>query len=261
MYILPLEPTIRVLVLEDDDNSRELLVEGIKQMENTDVTGTSDFEVAKQALREGKCDVYITDLRIDSVNSSPFKNGADLLQMIKRNSAAVARIATSQWADDLLEVKSQGLADIVIPKEQDASGIETLGAAEQMVRKATDIRNALNDLLLDLFEGSTSIDFQHAFSHYRAAKDRIRQFCNNHELTKELRKAAWSIQHLIFHLAPIDAPELELKPLSTEALRIINHFLSISVSPNFSFRTAGLPLIAQLERLGFQVSPRFSVQL
>lgn len=113
-------PTFRVLVVEDDDDMRQVLLEGLES-DGHSVRGCARIDEALQFLEaEGPFDVLITDVRL------PGGSGLELLGVLRQHRAPPARIVITGFGNDDLHESAEALGALcVFDKPFDVDDLRT----------------------------------------------------------------------------------------------------------------------------------------
>ncbi|MDQ3421703.1 MAG: response regulator, partial [Acidobacteriota bacterium] len=101
-------PTARVLVVDDEPSMRQMLSFALRR-EGYDVTTADDGRTALEALRDGRFDLVVTDVRMPEVS------GVDLLREAKRLDPALSIIMMTAYGskETVLEALRLGATDYV----------------------------------------------------------------------------------------------------------------------------------------------------
>ena len=92
-------PAKKVLVVDDDDATRELITAALT-WEGYEAIGVNDVPAAMQAIEQMKPDLLITDIRLDAYNG---------LQLLAMAPAAIPAIVLTGFADPVIEAEARGL--------------------------------------------------------------------------------------------------------------------------------------------------------
>lgn len=113
-------PTIRILVVEDDEDMRQVLVEGL-EADGHEVRGCARVDDALQTLEgDGPFDVLITDVRL------PGASGLELLSVLHQRRGMPARIVITGFGNqDLHECAAALGAFAVFDKPFDVDDLRT----------------------------------------------------------------------------------------------------------------------------------------
>ncbi|MCY1046026.1 response regulator [Corallococcus sp. bb12-1] len=105
---------IKVLLVEDDGDSRELLAELLE--DDFDVTTAADGVSGLRAFEEIHPDVVVTD------ESLPGMNGTELAQQVKEREPNARVVLVSGYA----QVDGAGYCDVVMRKPIDVEGLSKM---------------------------------------------------------------------------------------------------------------------------------------
>lgn len=112
---------IRILVVDDDASTRVGLVD-LLQRAGYDVTGSATFEHARQALRERRPDLLITDIRLGEYNG---------LQLLVGSPEPIPTVIVTGFIDPVLEAEARAHRAAYLLKPVTAKTL--LGTVEQVL--------------------------------------------------------------------------------------------------------------------------------
>src|SRR5919112_1495377 len=100
--------SIKILIVEDDERLRDVLLEAAA-MEGYDAEGVSSAEAAVERLRAGQFEVMVTDVTL------PGMSGLDLLQHCPRLRPGILPIVITAYGtiDIAVEAMKRGAADFI----------------------------------------------------------------------------------------------------------------------------------------------------
>ena len=146
----------RVLVLEDDDNLRELLVDAVESMDYE----VSAAESAKTALLLGQ--EYAFDLVISDIRMAGPTDGLGVLQTLKQNRPSLACIVITGYADQTAPLRAlQIKVDDYLYKPFEVNHIiEAVERVRQSLSQRSWYRQVLHRLLGQLASDQALADLQ-----------------------------------------------------------------------------------------------------
>jgi two-component system OmpR family response regulator len=109
-------PNLRVLLVEDDDDNRELMAE-VLETSGCDVVSASNGHEGLEKLAAGGIDVVVTDVGM------PGMGGLDLAKAVRAKAPHVAIVVVTGWAerDDIAAARGKHVDAVLIkPVDPDA---------------------------------------------------------------------------------------------------------------------------------------------
>ena len=110
--------SVEMLVLEDQRTELDQLKELLEMLPGANVIPTDEYDFAKARIEEGRCGLFVTDLRIDTPPEGRRTNAKRLLARIQNMKLFIPSVATSAFHDDLNEVRKEKLATTCVTKAE-----------------------------------------------------------------------------------------------------------------------------------------------